>query len=86
MESHEVLKNPELSNFIDVKEVSRLCGGLARSTIWRMTKKGTFPAPVQLSERRIGWRRSDIEAWLRSRPVPIAYFRAAEKIMIPRTS
>lgn len=27
-----------------------------------------FPAPVQLSARAIGWRRSELLAWLDSRP------------------
>jgi predicted DNA-binding transcriptional regulator AlpA len=28
-----------------------------------------FPAPVQLSKRSIGWRVSDLTAWLDARPV-----------------
>ena len=42
--------------------------GLSKTTIWRMVKAGTFPPPVQLSPRAVGWRRSDIEKWLENRP------------------
>lgn len=43
--------------------------GLSRTTVWRMVKAGTFPPPVKLSNRAIGWLRSDIEEWVRNRPV-----------------
>lgn len=38
--------------------------GLARSTIYDRIKGGTFPAPVKLGARSVGWRRRDIDAWL----------------------
>lgn len=41
--------------------------GLSRTTLWRMVKAGTFPKPVKLSPRRIGWRRADLHAWVESR-------------------
>lgn len=31
--------------------------------------KGKFPAPHRLSERRIAWKLSDLEAWKSSRPI-----------------
>jgi prophage regulatory protein len=40
---------------------------LDRSTIWRMAKDGRFPAPIQLTSSRIGWRWSSVEKWLRER-------------------
>ena len=45
--------------------------GLSRTTIWRRVKSGDFPPPVRLGSlgtRSIGWRESDIKAWLDSRP------------------
>ena len=42
--------------------------GLGRTTIWRMVKRGDFPAPVRLSVRAVGWRRADVERWIESRP------------------
>lgn len=42
--------------------------GLGKTTIYRKMKAGTFPKPVQLTEDRVGWRSSDVRAWLDSRP------------------
>ena len=42
--------------------------GISRSTIYEVIRRGDFPAPVKLGARAVGWRRSDIEAWLESRP------------------
>ncbi len=36
---------------------------LSRWTIIRKVKAGTFPAPMRLSEGRIGWKKSEFERW-----------------------
>ena len=41
--------------------------GLSRSTIYDWMKRGEFPQPVALGARLVGWRESDIEAWLEAR-------------------
>lgn len=41
--------------------------GLSRSTIYAMMAEGTFPRPIRLGKRAVGWRDSDIAAWLESR-------------------
>lgn len=38
--------------------------GLSRSTLYRKIGQGTFPPPVQISERGIGWRELELERWL----------------------
>jgi prophage regulatory protein len=38
--------------------------GLARSTIYDRVKSGTFPAPVSLGARAVGWVESEIDEWL----------------------
>jgi len=38
--------------------------GLSRSTIYQRIKDKTFPAPVALGPRSVGWRVGDIDAWL----------------------
>lgn len=40
--------------------------GLSRSTVYRKVEARTFPKPLRISERCIGWRESDVESWLRS--------------------
>lgn len=41
--------------------------GLSRSTIYLRITEGTFPKPVSLGARAVGWLESDIEQWLTSR-------------------
>lgn len=41
--------------------------GLSRSTIYLRIAEGSFPKPVSLGPRAVGWLDSDIEAWLTSR-------------------
>jgi len=43
--------------------------GLSIPTIWRLEKSGGFVPKIRLSAGRVGYRRSDIEAWLQSRTV-----------------
>jgi prophage regulatory protein len=41
--------------------------GLARSTIYQRIKEGTFPAPVSLGAKAVGWIESEINDWLTRR-------------------
>ena len=41
--------------------------GVSGSSIWAWVKKGTFPAPIKLSENTTAWHLSDIEAWENAR-------------------
>lgn len=41
--------------------------GLHKATIWRLRRKGGFPEPIRLSDQAVGWRRSDVAAWLEAR-------------------
>ena len=52
---------------LNVREVVERVG-LVRSTIWKQVRAGTFPAPHELAENKIGWPESAITAWLDSRP------------------
>ncbi|MBW9105087.1 helix-turn-helix transcriptional regulator [Paraburkholderia phenoliruptrix] len=38
--------------------------GLKRSTIYQRIQEGTFPRPIRLGERAVGWRAADIERFL----------------------
>jgi predicted DNA-binding transcriptional regulator AlpA len=40
----------------------------SRVTLWRRVRAGTFPAPVDLGGGRIAWVRSEIDAWIETRP------------------
>jgi prophage regulatory protein len=38
--------------------------GLSRSTIYLRICQGTFPQPVSLGDRAVGWREEEIDQWL----------------------
>jgi prophage regulatory protein len=41
--------------------------GLSCPTIYRLIRKGSFPKQIQLSENSVGWRQSEISAWMAAR-------------------
>lgn len=41
--------------------------GMGRTWTYGAIARGEFPAPVKLGVRAVGWRRSEIEAWLAAR-------------------
>jgi prophage regulatory protein len=41
--------------------------GLSRSSIYAGIKSGSFPAPVALGIRAVGWLDSDITGWIEQR-------------------
>lgn len=41
--------------------------GLSRSTIYLRVSEGTFPKPVSLGGRAVGWIESEIQQWLEQR-------------------
>ncbi len=41
--------------------------GLARSTIYLNIKQGTFPKPIPLGSRAVGWIESEISDWIAER-------------------
>lgn len=43
--------------------------GRSATSLWRDVNAGIFPAPRQIGPKRIGWLASEVEAWLKSRPV-----------------
>ncbi len=60
--SNKVMRMPELTGHV----------GLSRASIYDMMAKGQFPRPIKLSERAVGWKSDDIDAWLAARPLASA--------------
>jgi prophage regulatory protein len=54
--------------FLRLPEVMLLTG-LSRSSVYLAVSRGSFPAPVKLGARAIGWSASAVEAWLNQRMV-----------------
>ena len=42
--------------------------GLARTTIYRKIRDGSFPEPLKIGARAVRWPESEITAWLAARP------------------
>ncbi|MCY4085650.1 MAG: AlpA family phage regulatory protein [Actinomycetia bacterium] len=41
--------------------------GLARSTVYRRMRQGSFPLSIRVSQRAVRWSKSEVEAWVSSR-------------------
>ncbi|GIX26403.1 MAG: hypothetical protein KatS3mg123_0284 [Burkholderiales bacterium] len=41
--------------------------GMGRTWLYAAVKSGVFPKPIRIGKRAVGWRASDIEAWLAER-------------------
>jgi len=55
--------NKNNTKLIRIREVMDKVG-IARSTVWYMVKKGTFPKPRKLSPRVTGWVESEIDEFI----------------------
>lgn len=62
---------PDISrtNFILRRKQVEARTGLSRSTIYAAVKDGTFPAPISLGARAVGWMSSDIDNWIENRVI-----------------
>lgn len=38
--------------------------GISSVTLWRMTRDGTFPKPIDISTRRKGWPEALVRQWI----------------------
>ncbi len=51
---------------IRLKEVMRVTG-LARSTVYKYIAEESFPKPVSLGERCVGWVDDEVQDWIMAR-------------------
>ena len=56
MENLRILKRPEVQ--------SRT--GLSRSSIYSKMEIGTFPKPIKLTERSVGWLEHEVQEWCKT--------------------
>ncbi|HBP0834740.1 helix-turn-helix transcriptional regulator [Pseudomonas aeruginosa] len=64
-----MVKKEPLPRIIRLRDVVGSTG-LARSTIYKLIGAGTFPKPVPLTSRSVGWVESEVYEWIQAR---IAY-------------
>lgn len=60
-------------------EVQQRIGIRGKSTIYRWVQHREFPAPLALGGGSVGWRESDIDEWIASRPPVILPTMATEQ-------
>jgi prophage regulatory protein len=53
--THRIMRLPEV----------KTSTGLSRSTIYSRISEGTFPKPVKLGPRTVGWLEDEIQEWVR---------------------
>ncbi|MBB3243900.1 prophage regulatory protein [Pseudomonas sp. Tn43] len=41
--------------------------GLGRSTVYKYISEGTFPKPISLGDRCVGWLESEVQGWILAR-------------------
>lgn len=47
----------------DVEQIT----GLSRSSIYAGIQKSTFPAPIRLSSKSVGWVANEVQAWIQEK-------------------
>ena len=57
-------KGPSVQNTILRLPTVKARTGLSRSTIYQRVAEGTFPTPINLGDRAVGWLEAEIEAWI----------------------
>lgn len=55
--SFKIMRRPEVESTT----------GLSRSSIYSKMETGTFPKPIKLSERSVGWIEQEVQEWLKNR-------------------
>lgn len=60
--TEEILRKPRVLAII----------GMGSTWLHEAVKSGAFPTPVKLGARAVGWKRSEVEAWLASREAKAA--------------
>ncbi len=58
--------NPQKNKFLRLSDVKERTG-LSRSTIYLNISKNTFPRPISLGARCVGWLESEIDEWIQNR-------------------
>jgi len=57
MASEKILRRPAVQEIV----------GLSRSALYELIAAGEFPRPLRLGKRAVGWRASEVAAWIETR-------------------
>ncbi|MXR36691.1 helix-turn-helix transcriptional regulator [Craterilacuibacter sinensis] len=67
MLSHVTPATIQHTGYIRGKQILASILPVGRTTLWRMVKRGQFPAPVRLGPNISAWRAEDVRDWLEQR-------------------
>ena len=64
-----VIKNPDVPtpNVVLRRKSVEARTGLSRSTIYLRVSQGTFPKPIPLGPRAVGWAEVEVDQWIADR-------------------
>lgn len=57
----------DLAEVLTLKQLEPYTGGLGRSAIAELEKRGKFPSSIKLGERRRAWLKSEVIKWQKER-------------------
>ena len=57
------MSRPRVLRLPEVLEQTKL----SKASVYRLVATNEFPCPIKLGERAVGWRASEIDAWLDTR-------------------
>jgi prophage regulatory protein len=52
------------NNLLRLPELRQRLGGLSRSAIYLLMRRGMFPRPIRLTPQVVAWRERDIIEWI----------------------
>lgn len=64
--THDLKEAAAFESILRLPEVKSRTG-LPRSTIYLRISQGTFPSPISLGARSVGWIASEVEKWIADR-------------------
>lgn len=62
---HPIIDLPS-EGYVRWPTIKRVTGVASRSTIWRMEKRGAFPASVRITPRLTAWDAREVREWIAS--------------------
>lgn len=64
--TRDAARRTEPANVLRRRQVEARTG-LSRSTIYQRVREGSFPRPINLGGRAVGWLSTEIDSWLADR-------------------
>lgn len=51
-------------NILRPKQAAAYLGGISLVTLWRFSKRPDFPRKIKFSARNVGYKKSELDAWI----------------------